>query len=727
MVYECSESSQAALGARLDGSIASAALHVVTDPVDLVALLAESTPDCLVWQYGTEPTAAAEVVSELLSGCRPGLPRVAYVESTDALRAAHEQGFSAVQLRREADDTRVLAERIRAAIAADDTDENDDTDDTDDNDQTGVDAATADAATDPPRLVAATVDAAGTVRRIAADSSEPAPVRDEPLWTAPWAPSRSAVEAAIDRALAEPHRPVTADSGEAATDVFFAAEPAETAADTPRLIVMTALRTDPAGSPTEPTPAADDHSSTAADVERYERILESVQEMICVIDSTGRIKLLTEPLAQRLGTDRSQLVGQPLPAFFWETDTRGGPLAELFETSSVSTVTFRDSMIIGDESVPVSVEASVLPNAEGGAEAVVTLRDISDLVSAKEAAAAERERFAFLFENLTDPVDEIRMGDDGPTIKGVNSAFRSLFGASAAADADAPPIALDDERIVESEISQPSSDELLADGEWELKVTTTDGTKYFLYRSVSYELGDDRGGFEIYTDITALKQREIQLKVLHRLLRHNLRNDLNVIEGFAEILTRRIDDAQNREYAARIRDNATRLSELSETANTIESVAGHRALDRRPIELGEMVRTVVDASADQYEAAEFTVGELPPATVAAGLHLETAIGELIENAIEHNDADVPRVSVGVGVDGGTATLTVSDNGPGIPPDEWAVVTGDTEISQLEHGSGLGLWLVRWVTEGYGGELSYHDRDPGSAISIRLPLVDVQDP
>ena len=79
-------------------------------------------------------------------------------------------------------------------------------------------------------------------------------------------------------------------------------------------------------------------------------------------------------------------------------------------------------------------------------------------------------------------------------------------------------------------------------------------------------------------------------------------------------------------------------------------------------------------------------------------------------------------SITVEVDDEFAAVTISDNGPGIPPEEWAVVTGDTEISQLEHGSGLGLWLVRWVTEGYGGELTYHEREPGSTISIRLPLM-----
>ena len=231
---------------------------------------------------------------------------------------------------------------------------------------------------------------------------------------------------------------------------------------------------------------------------RYEMILESVQEMMCVVDSAGRIKLLTDPLAQRLGADRSTIAERGLAAFLddTESDLDTGPLADLFDRAT-GDVTFTDSLLVGDEAVPVSVEASTLPHVEGRPEAVVTIHDISDLVSAKQAVAAERERFSYLFENLTDPVDEIRVGDDGATVEGVNSAFRSLFGDAAdETTTEAAPIALDDHRVVESGIPQPT-DGLRSEGEWELKLTTTEGTKYFLYRSVNYDLGDTPGGFEI--------------------------------------------------------------------------------------------------------------------------------------------------------------------------------------------------------------------------------------
>ncbi|MCU4925783.1 hypothetical protein OB905_07270 [Halobacteria archaeon AArc-dxtr1] len=49
-----------------------------------------------------------------------------------------------------------------------------------------------------------------------------------------------------------------------------------------------------------------------------------------------------------------------------------------------------------------------------------------------------------------------------------------------------------------------------------------------------------------------------------------------------------------------------------------------------------------------------------------------------------------------------------------------MITGDDEITELRHGSGLGLWLVKWTVETFGGELSFvRSRAGGSRVQIRL--------
>jgi signal transduction histidine kinase len=57
----------------------------------------------------------------------------------------------------------------------------------------------------------------------------------------------------------------------------------------------------------------------------------------------------------------------------------------------------------------------------------------------------------------------------------------------------------------------------------------------------------------------------------------------------------------------------------------------------------------------------------------------------------------------------------------LPDLEWAVISGTTEITQLTHGSGLGLWTARWVTEAYGGSIERVETElGGTGTRLRLP-------
>lgn len=456
---------------------------------------------------------------------------------------------------------------------------------------------------------------------------------------------------------------------------------------------------------------------------RYESIVETVQEMVCVIDADGRFKLLTELLADRLGHSRAGLLGEPAIEFV--ADEEQQRVTDSFRgLGDDETITIETMLTPTDcESLPVTIEAARLTQAGGEGEVIISIHDRSELLSAKRAAAAERERFSYLFENLTDPINEIDIGGREPRVETVNGAFRRLFGEPTVEgpvpDSEEPrPLAIDADRIVDTDTPGQRQD-----GDRELKLRTEDGIRYFLFRQVPYELNEERRRFELYTDITTLKQRELQLQVLQRLLRHNLRNDLNVVAGFAEILEAELEGERHRGFAERIVTNTNELIELSETAKTIEAVAGRGTLDGMQVELGALLEPTVERYQADHPEATVTLAETTPITVDAGDHLATAVGELIKNGIEHNTASTPTVTVTIEAEARTASITVSDNGVGVPADEWAIVTGDAEISQLEHGSGLGLWLVRWVVEGYGGTLDRRIDGDGASVVIELPIAD----
>jgi len=71
--------------------------------------------------------------------------------------------------------------------------------------------------------------------------------------------------------------------------------------------------------------------------------------------------------------------------------------------------------------------------------------------------------------------------------------------------------------------------------------------------------------------------------------------------------------------------------------------------------------------------------------------------------------------------GGRWVLTVEDDGPGVPSHEVSAVESGRETA-LEHGSGLGLWVVGWAADAIGADVDYADRDPrGTTVTVTIPV------
>jgi signal transduction histidine kinase len=107
------------------------------------------------------------------------------------------------------------------------------------------------------------------------------------------------------------------------------------------------------------------------------------------------------------------------------------------------------------------------------------------------------------------------------------------------------------------------------------------------------------------------------------------------------------------------------------------------------------------------------------AVVTANDGIRSVVDNLLENAVEHNDADDPQVSISVRVAADTVVFTVTDNGPGIPE---AIQQSIFEPS--EAGSSGGLSLVYTLVSGYGGDVRIEDAEQGgSRVVVTLPRDD----
>jgi signal transduction histidine kinase len=213
-------------------------------------------------------------------------------------------------------------------------------------------------------------------------------------------------------------------------------------------------------------------------------------------------------------------------------------------------------------------------------------------------------------------------------------------------------------------------------------------------------------------DVTDRRTREQQLSVLNRVLRHNLRNDLDVVLAHAE----RIEDDDTR---AVVRETATDLVALGRKARRAQSVMTACTDPPSTVDLSELARSV--AAEHDHKHDDATVETVGPERLPVSTHpdvLRQALDELVENAITH--AEAPSVELRVSEPSDTAAaVAVADDGPGIPERERAVLQGSQE-TQIQHATGIGLWFVAWAVTQLGGDLRFTENDPhGSVVTIQL--------
>lgn len=221
----------------------------------------------------------------------------------------------------------------------------------------------------------------------------------------------------------------------------------------------------------------------------------------------------------------------------------------------------------------------------------------------------------------------------------------------------------------------------------------------------------------------ALSRREQMLLVLNRILRHNLRNTLNVISGRASSLEATLE-GEDRESAAEIREAADELLTLAERARTTETLLEPVDEEVR-IDVATLARERVDAFVAATGADGVTATAPERAAVACGEELTLVIDELLRNIAEHAGPD-PTAELEVTTSDDRVFLRLSDDGDGMPDHEAAVINGDCRISQIHHTGGIGLWLADWIVGRYDGVLRVDSSQDGTVVTVELPCPDGMD-
>jgi signal transduction histidine kinase len=269
-------------------------------------------------------------------------------------------------------------------------------------------------------------------------------------------------------------------------------------------------------------------------------------------------------------------------------------------------------------------------------------------------------------------------------------------------------------------ISEPDSlgrpfDEVLEPTVQRLRTTetvelqTVAGTRKFDPQVTAFtdQHGRRLGSLLSLRDVTDRELRKQRLEVLNRVLRHNLRNRVDVIKGNAEAVA----DGSEASFAGSIVDSADELAKLSAKARSIDRLVSRPT---RPTDgdLAAVVREITPAEA----AVDLSVDCPASAPLVTDWEaLRAAAESAIENAIEYASESV-TVTLETTEEG--YEIVVVDDGPGIPASELASIDAETE-TPLQHGTGLGLWRLKWGVTKLNGELSFDTAD-GTTVRMRIP-------
>ncbi|EJN60987.1 PAS domain S-box protein [Halogranum rubrum] len=348
------------------------------------------------------------------------------------------------------------------------------------------------------------------------------------------------------------------------------------------------------------------------------------------------------------------------------------------------------------------------------------LRTLGDLI-AHTLERRRREREMARYKTIIDTVpDGVFLLDEQGYLTQVNEAFASSFGFDADDLTGRPFLDLVDQGCVPPDIADEYVEGIKAmlsgDREknvFEVEVSLSENVETRVYeahtRLLPYE-DSFRGTAGITRDVTdelhhraQLRRQNDRLDDFASVVSHDLRNPLNIAQGFLDVARETGDDS----YLDRVEGALDRIDRL---VGDVLSLArqGQAVGETSQFDLAQSIfRTW--AAVETFDASITLTGELGFVT-ADETRFSQAIENLFRNAVEHGGHDV-AIDVGPLTDG--SGFYIADDGPGIPPDRRDAVF-EHGYTTSRGGTGFGLSIVRTIVEAHNWSVGVTESADGGA-------------
>jgi two-component system CheB/CheR fusion protein len=489
-------------------------------------------------------------------------------------------------------------------------------------------------------------------------------------------------------------------------------------------------------------------------------VMSSMGEGLYTVDNEARVTFINPAGERILGWTLDEIIGRNIHSVIHHTRRDGVPFpAEECESLRVlghghRVSEHQDFFIRKDGTFfDVVYSTSPLKREDEITGLVVVFRDITE-----RKRAEEEIRFQ---ARLLDAVEQAVIATDlNGTIIFWNSFAESLYGWSAAEALGSNVLDL-----TPSPAQREQGAEILAclktgqGWEGEFEVQRRDGTSFPALVNDSPILNDqgdligivgvsvdntDRRRLEKERENILNREREARAEseAANRLkdeflatLSHELRNPLNVVIGYSEIL-RRSDETQKHSFvieaAEAIRRNALAQAQLvSDLLDLSRLQMGKLSLDRKPISLSTVIKEAVETVNTEVKAKAISLSlDLEKEILVVegdSVRLGQIAWNLLNNAVKFTPAN-GEIRITVAQEGDEARLIVEDSGQGIPPEFLPHVfeifrQADASTARRQGGMGIGLALVKQLAELHDGRVHADSGgiDRGARFTVWIPL------
>ncbi|RLM36713.1 histidine kinase N-terminal 7TM domain-containing protein [Haloarcula sp. Atlit-120R] len=221
---------------------------------------------------------------------------------------------------------------------------------------------------------------------------------------------------------------------------------------------------------------------------------------------------------------------------------------------------------------------------------------------------------------------------------------------------------------------------------------------------------------ELRQSRSSVQRRREQIEFFNGVLRHSLHNAMVVIRGRAEHIRETVPRSKQRHLDS-ISDWCGKLTEMSETIRDINNTVTASEAERLDaVDLNATLRRSIESLRDEYDSVAVSCELDEDYSVQANELLEEVLLSILRNAVEHNDADSPKVTVSVQQASDWLQVRIADNGPGMS-DELKTTVFERGLSPDQTAGGFGLYFVSVMMDLYGGTLWFEDNHPTGTVAI----------